>query len=358
MKIGILTFTDTTNYGASLQAYALQQALTGKGQQVEIISYTNENVYAMHDPYGVFKWHGVKKLLAPFAFRVYRKRQEKFKEFEGKYCTFSNRCEKATFAKFTGRYDRIVVGSDQVWNTDITGDDRTFFLDSIPDRKKKYSYAASVGTGYFSNNAGKYEKLLKEFSLISVREEETAETLKKSIGRDDVTCDVDPTLLIRHQWIDFVNDENPYGDYILMYLTPEGKDLLNAVREFARKAGCKIILLKKSVVRRKGIRVINVASPADFINLVAHAKHIVTGSFHALCFSIIFEKSFYTTSSTEKSRHGRLVNMLNVLGLTDRNISGPDYRFAENKIDYHSVNNRLDEEVKKSLKTIEKICQE
>ena len=50
MKIGILTFTDTTNYGASLQAYALQQALTGKGQQVEIISYTNENVYAMHDP--------------------------------------------------------------------------------------------------------------------------------------------------------------------------------------------------------------------------------------------------------------------------------------------------------------------
>ena len=358
MKIGILTFVDTANYGASLQAYALQQALADKGQEVEIINYSSKKIHEMHDPYAVFRRHGLKKLTAPFAFRVYKKRLEKFKEFEKKYCVFSGRCKKETFAEDTGRFDRIVVGSDQVWNTDLTGDDRTFFLDTVQDSRKKYSYAASVGTGYFPHNASEYEKLLKEFSLISVREEETAAKLQKSIGREDVTCDVDPTLLIRHQWKNFIKDENPYGDYIFMYLTPDREDLYNAVRKYAKKEGCSIILLKKGAGRRKGIRVINIASPADFINLVAHAKHIVTGSFHALCFSIMFEKSFYATSSSEKSRSGRLVNLLNILGLPDRTVSEPDYRFTDNSIDYRLVNNRLDEEVKKSLKTIEKICQE
>ena len=40
-------------------------------------------------------------------------------------------------------YDAVVVGSDQIWNLDITGNDFNFFLPF--DGIKKYSYAASIG---------------------------------------------------------------------------------------------------------------------------------------------------------------------------------------------------------------------
>ena len=39
MKIGIITFHWATNYGAILQAYALQSYLEERGNQVEVINY-------------------------------------------------------------------------------------------------------------------------------------------------------------------------------------------------------------------------------------------------------------------------------------------------------------------------------
>ena len=39
MKIGIFTFHWATNYGAILQAYALQEYLKSQGNEVEIINY-------------------------------------------------------------------------------------------------------------------------------------------------------------------------------------------------------------------------------------------------------------------------------------------------------------------------------
>ena len=47
MKIGILTFHWPENYGAVLQAYALQSYLTDLGHDVEIINYRpiNHNLY-------------------------------------------------------------------------------------------------------------------------------------------------------------------------------------------------------------------------------------------------------------------------------------------------------------------------
>lgn len=40
MKIGILTFHWSDNYGAVLQCYALQEYLKSQGHEVEIINYT------------------------------------------------------------------------------------------------------------------------------------------------------------------------------------------------------------------------------------------------------------------------------------------------------------------------------
>ena len=358
MKIGILTFTNTSNYGASLQAFALQQAFICRGHECEIIDYINEKVKEAHDPRAVLKRHGIKKLYAPVVYYIFKKRLDRFREFEEAHCIFSKEYTREMIPKIAAEYDRIVVGSDQVWNPDITGGDKTFFLDFLQDNRKKYSYAASLGTGYFSVDKENYECLLKHFCFLSVREQDTAKELRRRIGRDDVSCDLDPTFLIHDQWKDFVRPENPDGDYIFMYLTPEDTKLLQAVRTFAKKEHCKVILLKKGASQRRGIKVVNIASPIDFINYIAHAKYVIAGSFHALCFSIMFGKRFFTTAAVKKNRTGRLISLLDTLGLRSRMVSSPDYLFNDSEIDYDSVNELLEEKVSESRNTIDFICRE
>lgn len=357
MRIGILTFVNTTNYGAALQAFALQQSILSYGHECQIIRYINRKVDESHNPRAVFKRKGLKRLIAPFLYYVYSNRKKRFLVFEKDYCDFSKTCVQDNVSEVLNQYDRIVVGSDQVWNPDISGDDMTYFLDCLSDDKKKYSYAASIGTGYFSDNLDSYEKLINRFQVISVREWDTAARIKKVLQREDTVCDVDPTFLLFERWKNFVNDVNPFGDYIFLYLCPETETLLNAVRRFAAKKGCKIILLKKGIGKHKKMRIVNVASPIDFINYIAHAKYVIAGSFHAICFSLMLKKEFYVTSAIEKKRNSRLISLLETYGLKSRMLSEPDFVFDETHIDYSKIKQIISENVKRSKKTIERICE-
>ena len=150
MNIGILTFVNTINYGAALQAYALQQTIEEAGHMCEIIDYTCEKVDKIHNPKKAARKSGIKLLLYPFLRVILQKRYDRFMQFKKEYCRFGAPCNKASIAALTDKYDRIIVGSDQVWNADITGDDRSFLLDFLNDDHKKYSYAASIGTEYFT----------------------------------------------------------------------------------------------------------------------------------------------------------------------------------------------------------------
>ena len=51
MKIGIITFHDTTNYGANLQAYSLFKAIKNLGYDCEIINYQCENIIKRELPF-------------------------------------------------------------------------------------------------------------------------------------------------------------------------------------------------------------------------------------------------------------------------------------------------------------------
>ena len=358
MKIGILTFVNTTNFGASLQAYALQQTILNKGHECEIINYACEKIEEAHDPKKASKKRGLKLLLAPILKYTYRKIYNEFRKFEGEYCHFSVPCNALTVSTVAKKYDRIVVGSDQVWNTAITGNDKSFFLDFIEDDKKKYSYAASVGTEYFTERIPDYEALVREFQMISVREKGTAARLRESIGREDVVSDVDPTLLNCKNWDSFVIESNKYGNYILLYFLPNDPNLFDAIRSFAKGKGCQLIDLSKSLKRIKGIRKIHCASPIDFINLIAHAQYVISGSFHALCFSLILHKRFYVTSAPKEDRNGRLIDLLSTLGLTERLVGKPDYGFVREEPNYDDIEKKLEEIIDVSMDTIERICEE
>lgn len=358
MKIGILTFTGTSNFGASLQAYALQQVILAKGHTCEIIRYECPKVKNAHDPRRAFKSKGFKRFFAPAQYLTYKKRMNTFARFDESYCIFSEKCDSSSIRELSWKYDRIIVGSDQVWNPDITGDDLTFFLDFIDDPQKKCSYAASIGMNYFSGECKKYEELIKKFNIISVREQSTANCLQEKINRQDISCDADPTILLCNKWAEFVHAAKETDDYIFLYFTPNDATFIKTVKRFAVKNNYKIILLTKGLRKHIGIKSISNISPIDFINYIAHAKYVITGSFHALCFSIMLKKEFYVTDAPIKERSGRLTQFLSNLGLEDRMLSAEKPDIEPKGYDHEAVYNKIDQLREKSLITIDRILNE
>ena len=80
-KVGIITFHAAHNYGANLQAYALQQYVSGLGYDCEIInfrSYKQKNKYAI-----ITKQKGIVALCRnAYSIMTYRTRKKKFNKHE------------------------------------------------------------------------------------------------------------------------------------------------------------------------------------------------------------------------------------------------------------------------------------
>ena len=55
-KVGIITFHRAVNYGAVLQAYALQTIISKMGINCEIIDYRNDFLEKLHNTYNIKKY--------------------------------------------------------------------------------------------------------------------------------------------------------------------------------------------------------------------------------------------------------------------------------------------------------------
>ena len=166
MRIGILTFHRAHNYGAMLQAYALHKILSGKGHNVEFLSYRNERIEAA---YKMFRWQynrdnslitNIKELLAEIIlFFQWQKRRHAFKSFARQFLPESEKITEEGIRKKSFDYDALFFGSDQIWNTLFkNGRDPAFYLDFVKDRGRKISYAASFATERIFNNAEAFVK--------------------------------------------------------------------------------------------------------------------------------------------------------------------------------------------------------
>lgn len=356
MKIGILTFVGTSNYGAALQAYALQRVLTQQRVQCEVIDYSPEVIRNMHEPKGVFHRKGLKsKLAAPLMYLVYRNRMTLFDRFYKHSMQYSPRVSARELPRLLEGYDRIVTGSDQIWNPELTNGDYSFFLDGLVDTTKKYSYAASIGTAYFPEAQQEIcEKMLQDFQLVSIREEGAARKLTQRTGIP-VSCDADPTFLLKKQdWMPFVDKRSISEKYIFLYLIPEDKKTLDMIRQFCKAQNCLPVLVRKGAKPIPGFRTLTKLSPEDFLTLIYHSEMVVTGSFHAMCFALQFEKPFRITQSRIAERTGRLTGLAAQLGLGDVLLKGTSSQMPQ--IHWPAVQEKMDAMRQNSMKTIARIC--
>lgn len=342
MKVGILTFNNTLNFGAVLQAYALQETVISFGHTAEVIDYTNtfienkEKNNLRLSPYSIIRHFVMGKGL--------KQKEIAFRRFEEKNMHFGMLLNEESSDKVNAYYDRFITGSDQVWNMTITDSDWTFFLDFVEDDSKKISYAPSFGNDKFPENCyGKTGELLGKFGALSVREE-SGRKLIKDISGLDAEVVVDPTLLLsKSEWEKRISFVPPVDKYILVYVPHNKKAVFEFVDKLSKRTGLPVVYLSISPRIQPGVKTIYNSAPDEFVGWIKNAEYVVTGSFHGAAFSLNLEKQFYYENTGAGSR---IDNIVKLTGTEQRDIATVD---LDDVIDYANVRDKLAVQREKSL---------
>lgn len=363
MKIRMITFHTPKNYGAVLQAYSLMKYLQTKCKDVKIIDFNTKELkkkYSIISKSKSIKGFIRNVVLLPESIFIIKK-HKKFNEFVKNNLALTRRY--GTYQQLENEtWDSDTVfttGSDQVFNTNRALDERkAFYLDFVPKKNYKFSYAASFGISNISvEKEQEISNYLNKFDSISVREASGAKIIKE-LNNQDVSEVIDPVFL--HNKAFWQKISTPYkikrlNKYLLYYRLMNNEASDKIAKEKAKELGLKLIVIgngfKKSL---RGSRFLRDVGPKEFIWLYDNASYVVTNSFHGVAFSIIFEKQFtYADNNTKTSDRG--MNILNKLKIDRYNFK--DYNnitkellelqtISKRYIDYNynEIENRLNNE--------------
>lgn len=329
MRIGILTFHCAHNFGAVLQAFALQS-------QLQLMGYSNTKIINYRPKYldrgmpVLHRWMFTKgrawNTICRY-FKITRREQKSYKKyhlFEQKYLSLTEKCETPNeLESIINNFDYLILGSDQIWNEKFNGCETIWLGDFKNFRGQIVIYAASAGNQDFSLAWKEKLKIrLPQYKSISVRESLLIPKLQNIINTNvDIRTVLDPTLMVDPQiWNSFeiVNNKNK-GRYILCYQARKSDDVYRIAHELSKQLNAKIISVdfwENSF--KSGIKNSTVA-PNEFITLVKNAQCVVTTSFHGTIFSIICNTPFYTLRLNDGA-DGRVESLLKILKIEDRMI--------------------------------------
>lgn len=337
MKIGLITFHDTCNFGSMLQTYGLYRAIEDLGYECEVIDYQCENIVNREIP------KPLRFTLSPKTILLYllvgHHSIDKYKSlsvFLHKNMKLGDRCDKTDVAQKCSHYDKIVVGSDIVWGLDITGDDLTYFLDFESDSKKKFAFSSSIGNPWRTEEKKLVKPLLESFNRIAVREVESAIWVEELTGkRPPVVCD--PTMLLNaNTWRDVTHVKKSKNDYVLVYFDNNNRDCMTNAQRYAKAFGLKVYLIGNGF-SSDSYKTIKPHGLGEFLSLIENAAFVMTASYHGMLFSLYFHKQFAYFNRAHKSRMNTLSKRLYV---DDRN--GEEYDvMSMSPIDYEKVEDSL-----------------
>lgn len=345
IKISCLTFHDSSNYGAVLQAYALQTYCLKYGYEYEIINYSNIEKHKFDSVFGRNKelplLAYIYKLIQ-FPYHMFKKKQ--FKNFSNRYLNVSKHL--MTFEQlsdYAKTRDAIIVGSDQVWNISMVREDPAYFLAfTVP--KKRISYAASLGVSVLNEYQKKfYSDMLSEFSSISVREEVGRDIVLQTSGKDAQVV-LDPTLLLAKEDWNKIAVSEKVGKYIFAYILHHDPEVQDFLFKLKKQTGLPVIYVSRGYISAIRDGATAVPSPEKWVGLMMNAAYVVTTSFHGTAFAVNFHRNFYTfvKGKITDNTNSRQIGFLKALGLENRlnpNSSGkiclepPDFTKADRMLD-------------------------
>ncbi len=365
MRINTITCHDVYNHGASLQAHALMTYLSDLGHDAKIIDY-KPNYLKSYCLWGkvssrynkpVFKTvYSLVKFPRRF-FSFFSKRKIEFDKFTKNYLKLTRRYSSFNELKLSPPLaDVYIAGSDQIWNTYFeNGKDPAFYLQFAPSNSIKASYAASFSTDSVSEKLKKEVKAwLSKLDYISVREK-TGLSILNNLDIKNAVNVLDPVFLLeRAYWNKFADKwQNPEKEpYVLVYAFNNDKNILEYSSKIAKEKNLNII----SVLDNKNFKNYYNEGPIAFLKLIKDADYIISNSFHATAFSIIFNKDFFVLNR-EENINTRMQDMLSLLCLSERLITCYD-KVNYNKVDYEIVNDELQKQIKKSKEFIDTVLKQ
>ena len=344
MRIGILTFQNADNYGAILQCLALCKYLENQGYQVEVLDYKQPYIERVYKPwrFDIVRNNILKiRFLAGYFMKVLPKtwkRHKAYQKFRKKHLHLSLPIYNKEDIPIKDAY---IIGSDQVWSEHCTdGDDDIYWGCFDHHCGRVIGYAISSTLSSIQNKEKELIlKRLKNFTKLSFRENGIKDYINEKFNYNAPIV-LDPTLLpLGEYWKSLASEVSEKDSYILTYFLHKEKDS----QSFKERIG-KIA----SLYNMKLIDIFEVAnSPDRFLAYIKGASLILTTSFHATVFSIIFRKQFFSINSYDGREH-RYRDLLDSLQLQHRYIDNLDSLLDvmtpdKSRIDYNDVAIRLNE---------------
>lgn len=388
-KIGIITFCNCMNYGAELQAFALQKKLNLLGADAEVIHVEKEKwamqgswatilaaILKRYRMFGLIK--GTSKTVSLIRAKMEVRnanrqnldktiqKEKIFGSFFENYIKHSSKYYKLAelqSGKTNLDYDLIVAGSDQIWNYMQTHYLDVFFL-MFANRQniKKVSYAASFSVDVIpSRLKEKYRYLINNMDSISVRELDGLNIISKLTGKEAEMV-LDPTLLFTSkEWVDMVANlkyMNTGKKYVIIYTLSGSKYIYSLAKQIGKQLNADVVNIKNNYVRVKGddgITHLYDVGPCEFVSLFNHAAYVITDSFHGTAFSINFNIPFTTLLNPLSNLNSRALSILKLTNTMDRLIYDDGTNRFPNKLemDFAPINQIIDEWRLKSLSYIQ-----
>ena len=344
MRVGIVTFTDGTNYGQRLQNLAVQEILKSHGCDVCTFKIRRPD-------YGVFPFlkRNVKSIVHFSKFISERKRIKSFERFNRDYISFYEReiFSGMNSVNIQKEFDLVVAGSDQVWNPYSAWVTDVNFLQFI-EPNKRMAVAASFSVDEIPDDKkDEYRRYLSNISRITVRESKGAEIIRRLCDRE-VPVVLDPTLLLPKvfwQGIARKPQKELPTKYIVSYFLGETV-YQQEIKRWARVNERDIINLDVNSVWYN-------LAPDEFIYVIQHAELVLTDSYHGTIFAILFHVEFrnFPRKEQEFSMSSRFETLYKVLGIKSKEVASMDLN--QKKFNFKEIDLKIMESKVNSIKVLE-----
>ena len=367
LKTVIVTFINSYNYGAFLQAKATEEVFSQIGLKVCFLNYCNKEeenqrkLIAFSSRYSfaynlkriAFKlWYGYLHGDIINGKKNFQKMIDELPKTEKYNCIED--IEKAD------RIDILVCGSDQIWNPEICNNtiDPVYF-GGFNNVGVRISFASSFGSYLPSGHERDImAKFFRKFNAISVREKFGRDIIKSMGLETDIEIVLDPTLCLSAQtWENLVKAHGKHfeieEDYAVLYFVNSKINCQSLINYIKKKLKLKTIWIKNNNLKRLAVdKIVTNATPYDFVNLIRNAKFVLTDSFHGTAFSIIFNVDFI--SILNKKNPERVLYLCKELGIVDRIAGENDQICKLEKIDFSIANEKLKHLRKHSLEWLKR----
>ena len=369
MRIGILTLPLHTNYGGILQAYALQHVLQDMGHEVVVIDEKQQFHFSLKRRIEMYVKGKVKRLLKGknaiiYSPEYYKALWEARTKHTGQFISehIPRRVVGDVSEIAEGEFDAFVVGSDQIWRAcyaqPFPGVGNAFLLFTRGWNVKRISYAASFGVEkweYSESDTACCAMMAKLFDAISVREDTGVMLCKGYLGVDAKHV-IDPTLLLNAEaYLKLIKKDTPRSAGNMMcYILNRRKDAEDVVKDVASKKQLQPFYTNSRTEDSQASLEDRIQPPVeDWLQGYRDAEFVITDSFHACIFAMLFKKPFVAIGNEGRGM-ARFESLLQMFGLEGRLVSSyEEFKQKEDSllcpIDYEPVYRILEEKRSGSL---------